>query len=820
MFRIVRSLLMLSVLTHSLVGWADWVHSATARNSIVNPTIVNLYWDANWDSNHPTMTREMIDTFTRSLVESTYFSGLAEYVGGASQTAVTFAGGFMAAGCPSHSIGPFSLPDLGPTAPDLISEPDLARLVTCQVNAGGLPSGANVIYNILVPAHTRETVPWFCTGVGYTAYHFHSRAQPFTAIFARASCLDPDGFVGLTSNLTHEMVEAITDPKVDRPGSIFFENADLCSGNDSQFLLTGAGVTADYWSNSSNGCIGVNAFSDKTMPSISLSGVSFRVHSSTLNDLEVTINGTGFGTLPATIATLPSTRNLPYISVTNASAPSGWTAGNALPRSDAITLKFRSWSPNMIVLDGFGGNFGTAGNTAHQGDSLKFVVCNPQSGHCGSEVTVAIPLAPSVTSLSPASGHARGRNQVTISGTGFTSNVDTRVFFGNQRATNVSVVNSRTIQADAPPGAPGSYVQVSVQNSLGRSTFSPSYSYCGPVIDQIDPVSGPAMGGTIVTIQGSCLRDVDQVNFNSMAASNLVMHSDQELIVESPPAECYGAPSTGTRFVVGVNAMELDPRDVVWSPDSATWSPDSPHSSFTYTGQFPDARCAPPGGLLRSPCLAHPDSCLKLNLRDQLLPDWIGPHAGMRQSFTDLDDYDWARAAIASVASQGIFPGIDAKRFSPDIAVTRAEYVVVLQALVRAPLPAHSIQFADVKSSAKEYAAAQALGNILDLHRDLSGRRVNFRPRQVVDRQSAAVGIVTLAIAAGRKRLLNSADATTVLTKVPDGGAIDELVKKHVATAIRAGFFHLPDGRFEPSQPLTRAQLALLIDQLQALFKK
>jgi hypothetical protein len=68
--------------------------------------------------------------------------------------------------------------------------------------------------------------------------------------------------------------------------------------------------------------------------------------------------------------------------------------------------------------------------------------------------------APSIASVSPATGGRAGGTQVTISGTGFDPD-GTQVLFGGVAATNVVVVNSTTITATAPAHAAGS-VTVSV----------------------------------------------------------------------------------------------------------------------------------------------------------------------------------------------------------------------------------------------------------------------------------------------------------------------------------------------------------------------
>jgi hypothetical protein len=482
-----------------------------------------------------------------------------------------------------------------------------------------------------------------------------------------------------------------------------------------------------------------------------------------------------------------------------------------------VTLQYRSWTPGEIMIDGFGGAFGTGGNTARPHDVLSLTVCNPQSGQCGAPFPVEIPAPPAVTSLTPPGGPARGGTAVTIRGTGFTNTNETRVFFGGQRAGNVVVVDAGTITADAPPTAPGESVPVRVRNLLGSNTSPPLYAYCGPVLTHVAPPGGPESGGTTVTVTGTCLGDVAQVVFNDAVAPRVHIDSDMQITLTSPPVDCLGAPFSGTSYEVSVNAMELDPRSPLWSQSMAAWSPTTPDTQFTYAGTFPPARCLTSHGIFRSPCFEHPAGCLNLNWRGQLIPAFIGPNRGMQASFIDLERFSWAKAAIANVAGEGVFPGVDARHFAPEQGVTRAEFVTAMQQLVSAPAPLHPATYIDLKADTRELAAAQALGNLFDVDRVSGG--LAFRPAEVVDRQTAAVAVVALARAAARVPLLDDGNASKVLAKVPDSKSIDGRLRNFVATAIGAGFFYLPNGRFAPTAPLTRAQMAMLLDRLQTLSK-
>lgn len=82
----------------------------------------------------------------------------------------------------------------------------------------------------------------------------------------------------------------------------------------------------------------------------------------------------------------------------------------------------------------------------------------------------SVTSAPTVSSIAPSSGSAAGGTTVTINGSNFTSG--STVSFGSTPATNVTVVSSTQITAQAPAGTAGNTVDVTVTNSTGTSSTS------------------------------------------------------------------------------------------------------------------------------------------------------------------------------------------------------------------------------------------------------------------------------------------------------------------------------------------------------------
>ncbi|WP_219823109.1 IPT/TIG domain-containing protein [Nocardia nova] len=137
--------------------------------------------------------------------------------------------------------------------------------------------------------------------------------------------------------------------------------------------------------------------------------------------------------------------------------------------------------------------------------------------------------APTITSLTPASGPAAGGNNVVITGTGFSG--PTTVQFGGT-ATTFTIDSTTQITAIAPPGTGA--VQVTVTTSGGVSN-GVVYTYAGvPSLTSVSPNQGSTSGGTSVTLTGTNLSGATAVRFGTTAASFTVVSATQ--ITATAPA--------------------------------------------------------------------------------------------------------------------------------------------------------------------------------------------------------------------------------------------------------------------------------------------
>jgi hypothetical protein len=128
---------------------------------------------------------------------------------------------------------------------------------------------------------------------------------------------------------------------------------------------------------------------------------------------------------------------------------------------------------------------------------------------------------PTISGYTPTSGPATGGTTVTITGAGFSSAVP-KVLFGSTPGTNVSVAQSskgENITVTSPAGVGTVLVTLTEPNSsspisVGQFTYT-------PVIISVSPTSGPATGGTPVTITGAGFSAKSTVSFGSTPGTNV-----------------------------------------------------------------------------------------------------------------------------------------------------------------------------------------------------------------------------------------------------------------------------------------------------------
>ncbi|MGI8552908.1 MAG: IPT/TIG domain-containing protein [Dehalococcoidia bacterium] len=145
------------------------------------------------------------------------------------------------------------------------------------------------------------------------------------------------------------------------------------------------------------------------------------------------------------------------------------------------------------------------------------------------------PIRPVVSSISPAHGPAAGGTQVSIGGSGFsTTAAATTVKFGSAAAASVSCTSSTSCDASSPLGTGTVDLTVTVGGQTSATSAADQFSYLPPAVSGVSPTSGPAAGGTTVTISGSDFTGVSAVKFGPNAATNVVVDSAGQIRATSP----------------------------------------------------------------------------------------------------------------------------------------------------------------------------------------------------------------------------------------------------------------------------------------------
>lgn len=183
----------------------------------------------------------------------------------------------------------------------------------------------------------------------------------------------------------------------------------------------------------------------------------------------------------------------------------------------------------------------TATTPSHSAGSATVVVTNTdgQSGSKSSAFNYTNP-APTVSSISPASGSVNGGSAVTITGTGFLSGAT--VTLGGTAATGVSVVNSTTITATTPAHSAGAATVV-VTNTDGQSGSKSNgynYSNSAPTVTSVSPNSGTPNGGTSIIITGTGFLSGATVSLGGTAATGVTVVSSTS-ITATTAAHSVGA---------------------------------------------------------------------------------------------------------------------------------------------------------------------------------------------------------------------------------------------------------------------------------------
>lgn len=169
---------------------------------------------------------------------------------------------------------------------------------------------------------------------------------------------------------------------------------------------------------------------------------------------------------------------------------------------------------------------------------------------------------PALTKVMPASGPAAGGTKVNLVGQALQGAA--AVLFDGTAAASFTVNATGTSIAASPPPHPAGAVTVTVL--VDGADLTGTYTYLGPRVTAVSPSSGPATGGTVVTVDGADLQGAAAVDFGGSPATDVVVDAAGTSLTARAPA--------GT----GVVAV------VVTTPGGTSPGTVRTADRFTYTG--------------------------------------------------------------------------------------------------------------------------------------------------------------------------------------------------------------------------------------------
>jgi plastocyanin len=190
-----------------------------------------------------------------------------------------------------------------------------------------------------------------------------------------------------------------------------------------------------------------------------------------------------------------------------------------------------SWDSGIVSM---GGTFSHTFVTLGEHEYYCAVHSSPDGTMMNGVVTVeAAAVAPDLVAVSPSTGNIGGGTLVTLTGTSFTAEC-TASFGGTAAATGF--VDEMTLEATTPAHAAGA-VDVVVACPAGTDTLASGFTYVPdttPLLAAVDPDSGPASGGTLVTLIGSNFESGCSVTFGSRAATSVTFVNGSTLRAVTP----------------------------------------------------------------------------------------------------------------------------------------------------------------------------------------------------------------------------------------------------------------------------------------------
>lgn len=181
------------------------------------------------------------------------------------------------------------------------------------------------------------------------------------------------------------------------------------------------------------------------------------------------------------------------------------------------------------------------------------------------------------------------------------------------------------------------------------------------------------------------------------------------------------------------------------------------------------------------------------------------------EEFVDLGNHAWAKESIYLLKNNGVINGTSATTFSPANNIKRGDFILILVRMLGIDAE-YTENFSDVPSDSY-YADAIGKAKAAGIATGYEGK---FRPEDSITRQD----LITLAYRAFlAKGLITEATDTASLDSFADKAEITDYAVPAMSSMVKGGIIQGSDGKVNPKNNATRAEVAVMCARLWKLIK-
>jgi hypothetical protein len=462
--------------------------------------------------------------------------------------------GDISATAPAHSAGAVHVTVTGPTGTSALSSPadvytyDAPPTLTSVSPTRGPAAGGNTVTINGTNFVSGSTVKFGTTASPSVTFvsstQVKAKAPAHTPGLVNVTVTTPGGTTPIVTGDHYTFVPAPTI------ASLSPKAGPTAGGN----TVTINGANFD-----SSVTVRFGATASSTVTFVSATQIRARAPAHAAGSVNVSVRTATGGTSTATNASLYA-YGAPTVS--SVSPNGGSTAGgntvviNGNGFVPGVTVRFGATASSTVTF--VSGTQIRAKVPAHSGGLVNVLVTSPAGTSATGNGSLYEYGSPSVSSVSPNGGFLAGGNTVTIHGSGFVPGVS--VQFGSTPSTTVTFVSTTQITAKAPAHSAGTVsIRVISSGHASAITNGSLYAYGAPSVTSINPHTGPAAGGTTVTINGSGFVPGATVKFGANASTTVTFVSSNQIRARAP---AHSAGNAQVRVTTPGGTSALVPADL------------------------------------------------------------------------------------------------------------------------------------------------------------------------------------------------------------------------------------------------------------------